>query len=217
MNCILITNQPVEENVLVARAPLIRDWYIYYNPNGYTTDIEVIVRGNVYDRCNGKIKSTTYYDHKSITIPKERFKYWMDFCGRDSLENALFMLTLILRREYDPETYGHFNPTEDCHSDAWVDTLSSIVPNMCCCGNPHKVVISFAKVMKFFSHHPFADEHDDFSLWDNATDDETTIAYMLDAADLIHHGSSLYGGWLSAKGALVVFALELLLAANQDN
>lgn len=117
--------------------------------------------------------------------------------------------------DQDLELFGvrhvgmYYMDIEDEHL-TYGDDLSSVliskVLDFCSCGNPEAVLLEMSRVIKLFMD----PKHD------TPPDSDLIYLYVADRAELMEHGGSVYGAWVTEKGEAFIRLVEVAVKEEEE-
>lgn len=92
------------------------------------------------------------------------------------------------------------------YGDSFESVLMDRVLGFCCCGNPEIVLLAMSRVLKKFSNL----KHD------NTLEEDLIYLYVADRAELMEHGGSVYGSWVTEKGEAFIRLVDVLVNGESN-
>lgn len=215
MEQIVITNLELPNPGKIVK-PIIGQWVAHVSPDLVKPNkdglIEIKLYGNVhnhnYNWIGGErtIEPIVDLTDELYTITQEHYNLW-----ELSEHNSIVLLILLLtegKNNYDFESF--------CHSIEHADwfLLSVIIPNVCGCGDNEDALKAYAEILSAFTRNP-VNPSSDYDIY--ADGFRLAMAYQIDAVGgIIEHGGSIGGSYLTAKGKILVLAINSYLERDED-
>ncbi len=202
MTNIVVTNIPEMQTGVVIR-DLVGGWKLCFTPDNLTTHpnekIGVNVIGNVFAGKYSDKLETRLMD-QTIYFPKER----LEWVANEDYLPLKMLIAAIARPDKTDDLSIYLSDNSD---DAEYFLLNAIIPGVCSCGNNVKALEAYQEILKYFTHHPIGLVQKK-SVYDDGY--KLAMAYQIDVVgDLIEHGSSIGGSYLTTRGCLLALAIEL--------